>query len=152
MTNHDSSKTKRIDEFVQDKPVCVPAVLGAPAVWINKREPPVLSTPPSYLRNKEKSNISIVFLSVYAYDSKTKVHCGSAMGPGASGPLPCYCAPLVCVPTVIGVLTCGGITNQTPKTISETDQTGSSCPSPRFSKKKHISSSLKKKNSLWSFF
>jgi len=68
------------------------------------REPPVLGTPPSYLIKKEKSNISLVSLSVYAYDSKTKVHCGSAIGPGASG-LPCYCAPLVCVPTVIGVLT-----------------------------------------------
>ena len=35
--------------------------------------------------------------------TKTKVHCRSAIRPGASG-LPCYCAPLVCVPTVIGVL------------------------------------------------
>jgi len=32
-----------------------------------------------------------------------KVHCGSALGPGASG-LPYYCAPLVCIPAVLGVL------------------------------------------------
>jgi len=41
---------------------------------------------------------SIVCLYVYAYDFKSKVHCGNALGPGTSG-LPYYCAPLICVPT-----------------------------------------------------
>ena len=47
---------------------------------------------------------SFVRISAYAYNSKSKVHCRSALGPGASGLL-YYYAPLVCVPPVIGVLT-----------------------------------------------
>ena len=58
--------------------------------------------------------LHFVCLSAYAYDFKSKVHCGSALGPGASG-LPCYCAPLVCVPDVIGVLTVWR--HKKPKTI-----------------------------------
>jgi len=46
---------------------------------------------------------SVVCLHMYAYDFKSKDHCGSALGPGASG-LPCYCTPLVCVRDVIGGL------------------------------------------------
>ena len=46
---------------------------------------------------------SFVCLYVYAYDFKSQVHCGSALRPGASG-LPYYCAPLVCVPAVLGEL------------------------------------------------
>jgi len=46
-------------------------------------------------------NFSFVCLHVYAYAFKSKVHCGSTLGPGASG-LPYYCTQLVCVPTVIG--------------------------------------------------
>jgi len=44
---------------------------------------------------------SFVCLYVYTYDFKSKVHCGSALGPGASR-LPYYCTPLVCVPAVLG--------------------------------------------------
>ena len=38
----------------------------------------------------------------YMYAFNSKVHCGSALGPGASG-LPYYCTS-VCVPGVIGAL------------------------------------------------
>ena len=44
---------------------------------------------------------SVVCLHVYAYAFKSKLHCGGALGPGTCG-LPYYCAPLVCVPDVIG--------------------------------------------------
>ena len=44
-----------------------------------------------------------VCLLVCAYAFKSKVHCGSALGPGASG-LPYYRTPLVRVPDVIGGL------------------------------------------------
>jgi len=44
-----------------------------------------------------------VCLHVCPYTFKSKVHCGSALGPGASG-LPCYDTPFVCVPAVIGAL------------------------------------------------
>jgi len=43
-------------------------------------------------------------LHVCTYAFKSKVHCGSALGPGASG-LPYYCTSHVCVPAVIGALT-----------------------------------------------
>jgi len=46
---------------------------------------------------------SFICLHVYAYAFKSKIHCGSALGPGAFG-LPYYCAPLVCVPASIGGL------------------------------------------------
>jgi len=46
---------------------------------------------------------SFVCPCVYAYDFKFKVHCGSALEPGASK-LPYYCAPRVCVPAVLGGL------------------------------------------------
>ena len=46
---------------------------------------------------------SFVCFEVYAYVFKFKVHSGSALGLGTSG-LPCYCAPLVCVPAVLGRL------------------------------------------------
>jgi len=46
---------------------------------------------------------SFVCPHVCAFAFKSKVYCGSALGPGASG-LPYYCTPLVCVPAVIGVL------------------------------------------------
>ena len=42
-------------------------------------------------------------LHVCAYAIESKVHCGSALGPGASG-LPYYCTPPVCVPAVLGGL------------------------------------------------
>ena len=42
-----------------------------------------------------------LYFCEYAFNSK--VHCGSALRPGASG-LPYYCTPLVCVPGVIGTL------------------------------------------------
>jgi len=45
-----------------------------------------------------------VCLHVHAYAFHFNAHCGSALGPGASG-LPYYCAPLVCVPDIIGGLT-----------------------------------------------
>ena len=45
----------------------------------------------------------LVCIYVCAYDSKSKVHCESALGPGTSGH-PYYCAPLVCVPAVLGGL------------------------------------------------
>ena len=51
------------------------------------------------------------------YKYKTKVFCGTALGPGASC-LRYYCAPLACVPDLIGGLAvwlCGNITNQKPK-------------------------------------
>ena len=44
----------------------------------------------------------------------SKVHCGSALGPGASG-LPYYCAPLVCVPNVQGGLAVWRFYKQTNK-------------------------------------
>jgi len=46
---------------------------------------------------------SIPFLFAYngcVCDFNSKVHCGSALGPGASG-LPYYCAPRVCIPAVL---------------------------------------------------
>jgi len=43
----------------------------------------------------------VVRLHVCAYAFKFKVHCGNALGPGASG-LPYYCTPPVTVPDVIG--------------------------------------------------
>ena len=46
---------------------------------------------------------SFVCLQVCAYAFKFKVHCGGALGPGASG-LPYYCTPPVTVPDVIGGL------------------------------------------------
>ena len=46
---------------------------------------------------------SFVCLHVCAYAFKFKVHCGSAVDPGASG-LPYYCKLSVCVPAVIGGL------------------------------------------------
>jgi len=46
---------------------------------------------------------SFLRLHVCAYAFKFKVHCGSALGPGASG-LPYYCTPFVTVPDVIGGL------------------------------------------------
>jgi len=44
---------------------------------------------------------SFVCLLVYAHAFKSKVHCGSALGPGASG-LPYYCTPPVTFPAVLG--------------------------------------------------
>jgi len=51
-------------------------------------------------------SIPLLFASiVHAYAFKSKVHCGSALGPAAgdSG-LPYFCAPPVLVPTVLGGL------------------------------------------------
>ena len=48
-------------------------------------------------------NISLVCLHVCAYAFKSKVHCGSALGPGCFG-LFYYCTLLVCVPAVSGGL------------------------------------------------
>ena len=42
-------------------------------------------------------------LYVYTYEFSSKVDCGSALGPGASG-LPYYYSPHVCVPDIIGGL------------------------------------------------
>jgi len=55
-----------------------------------------------------KSAICVVVLQTknqkpILFVNKSKVHCGSTLGPGASG-LPYYCTPLVCVPAVIGRL------------------------------------------------
>ena len=47
-----------------------------------------------------------------AYDFKFKIHCRSALGPGASG-LPYYCTPPVTVPDVIGGLAVGRHNNKT---------------------------------------
>jgi len=48
---------------------------------------------------------SFVCRSAYAYVCKSKVLCGSAIRFGRALPgIPYYCAPLVCVPDVIGVL------------------------------------------------
>jgi len=44
---------------------------------------------------------TFVCLHVCVYACKSKVHCKSVLGPGASG-LPYYGTPLVCVPDVIG--------------------------------------------------
>ena len=41
-------------------------------------------------------------MCAYAF-TESKVHCGSALGPGASG-LPCYCTPPATVPAVLGGL------------------------------------------------
>jgi len=49
-------------------------------------------------------HISFTWLHVYAFAIKSKVHCGSAFEPGASGFL-YYCTPPVCVPNVIAGLT-----------------------------------------------
>ena len=46
---------------------------------------------------------SLVCLYVYACAFKSKVHCGSDLGPGTSG-LPYYCAPLVFVCVVLAGL------------------------------------------------
>ena len=54
---------------------------------------------------------------VYAYAFKSKVHYGSALGPGASV-LPYYSAPLACVPAIIEGLTVCRIVNRKPKTSS----------------------------------
>ena len=40
---------------------------------------------------------------VCSFDSKSRVHCESALVPGTSG-LPYYCSPLVCIPAVLGGL------------------------------------------------
>jgi len=47
---------------------------------------------------------SFIWLHVYAFAIKSKVHCKSAFEPRASG-LPYYCTPPVCVPDEIGALT-----------------------------------------------
>jgi len=46
---------------------------------------------------------SFLCLHVCAYALESNVHCGSALGPGASG-LPYYCTPPVTVHTVLGGL------------------------------------------------
>ena len=67
-------------------------------------------------KKKKKASISascdktqkkeIVGLHVFAYAFKSKVHCGSVLGPSRlpACELPYYCTPLVCVPAVIGAL------------------------------------------------
>ena len=47
--------------------------------------------------------LSFFCLHVCVYASKFEVLCGSAFGPGASGP-PYYCTPPVCVSDVLGAL------------------------------------------------
>ena len=56
----------------------------------------------------------VVCQHVRAYAFKLKVHCGSALGPGASG-LPYYFTPPVTVPDVIGGLVVWQHNNQKKK-------------------------------------
>jgi len=57
---------------------------------------------------------SFVCLYVYDYAFKSKVRCGSALGPGTSR-LPYYCTILVCVPDVIAGLAVWRHNNKTKK-------------------------------------
>jgi len=58
-----------------------------------------------------------VCLHVYAYAFESKVHYGSALGPGAIG-LPYYCTPPVCVPAVLEGLVVWRHNNNQKKSVS----------------------------------
>jgi len=74
-------------------------------------------TPININNQKNKSSVCFVLLFVCLYicvceclphnnhqtNHKNNTTCGSAYEPGGSG-LPCYCAPPVCVPAVLGAL------------------------------------------------
>jgi len=97
--------------------MCVPDVIGALAVWRQNNNQKkkykihdlsgVCWSLMLFVYRCVTVNVlfyfSLVCLHVCVYAFKSKVHCGSAFEPGASG-LPCYCTPLVCVPDVNGGL------------------------------------------------
>jgi len=68
----------------------------------------------AWLRMRVLFYFYVFCLHVCAFAFKSKVHCGSALGPGASG-LPYNCTPRVCVPAVIGALAVCQWQQNTPK-------------------------------------
>ena len=83
-------------------PVCVPAVLGALAVWRQNKTKKIFIHVPCFLMCI-MFYFSFIWLHVYAFPIHSMVHDWNAFEPGASE-LPYYCTPPVCVPAVLGAL------------------------------------------------